>query len=134
LLYPRIAAGIRAIQRAGGVVGIGSHGEIPGPGYHWELEAHVHGGMTPMEALQAGTIGSATAIGRAGEFGSLEPGKYADLVILADDPRVDIRATRSTVAVMKNGRLYDAATLEELWPQQRPLPPAWFDDERPRPR
>jgi Tol biopolymer transport system component len=134
LLYPRIGGDVARIQRAGGVVGIGAHGEIPGPGFHWELEAHVQGGMTPMEALRAGTIGSATAIGRAGEFGSIEPGKYADLVILTDDPRNDIRATRGTVAVMKNGRLYDAASLDELWPRDKPLAPAWFDDERPQAR
>jgi Tol biopolymer transport system component len=134
LLYPRLGSDVASIQRAGGVVGIGSHGEIPGPDFHWELEAHVQGGMTPMEALHAGTIGSATAIGRAAEFGSIEPGKYADLVVLADDPRADIRATRSTVWVMKNGRLYDAATLDEIWPRQRPAPPAWFEDEVPTPR
>ena len=119
------------IQRAGGVIGMGSHGEIPGPGFHWEMEAHVQGGMTPMEALHAGTIGSAEAIGRAGEFGSLEPGKFADLVILNADPSLDIRNSKAVAQVMKNGRLYDANTLDEVWPRQRPLPMQWFADERP---
>ncbi|HEV8329907.1 MAG TPA: amidohydrolase family protein [Steroidobacteraceae bacterium] len=134
LLYPRVAGDAAKIQRAGGVVGIGSHGEIPGFGFHWEMEAHVQGGMTPHEALRAGTIGSAEAIGRAAEFGSIEPGKFADLAILDADPRADIRNSRSVVQVMKNGRLYDAVTLNELWPRQQPLAPAWFVGEEPAPR
>jgi imidazolonepropionase-like amidohydrolase len=134
LLYPRVGGDAAKIQRAGGVVGIGSHGEIPGLGFHWEMEAHVQGGMTPHEALRAGTIGSAQAIGRAAEFGSIEPGKFADLAILDADPRADIRNSRSVVQVMRNGRLYDAATLNELWPRQLPLAPAWFVGEEPAPR
>lgn len=134
MLYPRLAGDVARIQRAGGVVGIGAHAEIPGPGFHWELEAHVQGGMTPMEALHAGTLGSAEAIGRAGEFGSIEPGKFADLVILDADPRGDIRNSREVSQVMKNGRLYDAGTLDELWPRQRPLESPWFADDRPQPR
>ena len=131
MVYPAIGADVAKVQRAGGVIGMGSHGEIPGPGFHWEMEAHVQGGMTPMEALRAGTIGSAEAIGRAGEFGSLEPGKFADLVILNADPSLDIRNSKAVAQVMKNGRLYDANTLDEVWPRQRPLPMQWFADERP---
>ena len=131
MLYPRIGGDAAKIQRAGGVVGMGSHGEIPGFGFHWEMEAHVQGGMTPHEALRAGTLGSAEAIGRAAEFGSIEPGKFADLAILEADPRDDIRNSRTAVQVMKNGRLYDAATLDEIWPRQKPLDPPWFAGERP---
>lgn len=131
MLYPTIGGDVAKIQRAGGVIGIGAHGEIPGPGFHWEMEAHVQGGMTAMEALRAGTIGSAAAIGRSGEFGSLEPGKFADLVILNADPSVDIRNSKSVAQVMKNGRLYDANTLDEIWPRQRTFPRQWFEDERP---
>jgi predicted amidohydrolase len=133
-LYPRIGGDAARIQRAGGVVGMGSHGDIPGPGFHWEMEAHVQGGMTPWEALRAGTLGSAEAIGRAAEFGSIEPGKVADLVILADDPRGDIRRSSAVVEVMKNGRLHAADTLDEVWPRQRPAPPAWFSGDRPEAR
>ncbi|WP_175597344.1 amidohydrolase family protein [Peristeroidobacter soli] len=131
LLYPRIGGDVARIQRAGGVAAIGSHGEIQGPGFHWELEAHVEGGMTPLEALRAGTLGGAQAIGRAAEFGSLEPGKFADLVVLDADPRQDIRRTRDIALVMKNGRLYEAATLDELWPRPRPLAAPWFATENP---
>lgn len=131
LLYPRIGGDVARIQRAGGVTAMGSHGEIQGPGFHWELEAHVQGGMTPLEALRAGTLGGARAIGRASEFGSIEPGKFADLVVLSADPRQDIRRSRDIALVMKNGRLYDGDTLDELWPRQRPLEAPWFADEGP---
>jgi Tol biopolymer transport system component/imidazolonepropionase-like amidohydrolase len=126
--WPRFAAQALKIQRAGGVVGIGSHGELPGLGYHWELEAYVEGGATPMEALYAATMGSARTIGHAGEIGSLAPGKFADLLVLERDPRQDIRNTRSLVQVMKNGRLYDADTLDQQWPNVVPLPMQWFND------
>jgi len=134
LLYPRIGGDVGRIQRAGGVTGIGSHGEVPGTGFHWELAAHAQGGMPPWDVLRAGTIGSATAIGRGKEFGSIEPGKYADLVILNSDPRDDIRNSHDIAQVMKNGRLYDAATLDELWPRQRQAPAQWFDEQQPSAR
>ncbi|SEL18622.1 Imidazolonepropionase [Pseudoxanthomonas sp. GM95] len=126
--WPRFAAQALKIQRAGGVVGIGSHGEMPGLGYHWELEAYVAGGATPMEALYAATMGSARTIGHAGEIGSLSTGKFADLLVLERDPRQDIRNTNSLVQVMKNGRLYDAQTLDQQWPTAAPLPVQWFND------
>ena len=131
MLYPRVAGDAAKIQRAGGVVGIGAHGEMPGPGFHWELEAHVQGGMTPLEALRAGTMGSALAIGRATELGSIEPGKVADLVVLDADPLEDISYSTTSSYVMMNGRLYDAATLDEIWPRRRPLDAPWFADDRP---
>ena len=112
----------RKVMLAGGIVGMGSHGEIPGLGFHWEMEAHVMGGWTPAEALRAATLGSAEAIGREADLGSIENGKIADLVILDRDPIADIRNTLSISLVMQGGRLYDASTLDELWPQAPALP------------
>jgi Tol biopolymer transport system component len=133
-LYPRIGADIARIQRAGGVIAMGAHGEVPGLGFHWEMEAHVQGGMTAMEVLRAGTLGSAEAIGRASEFGSIEAGKFADLIILNADPRTDIRNSRAIAQVMKNGRLYDANTLDEIWPRQRAFEAPWFAGQEPAAR
>jgi hypothetical protein len=120
-IYPQLAASAGQVQRAGGVVGIGSHGNYPGIGYHWELFAMASGGLTPHQVLHAATMGSAVTIGRAGELGSLEPGKVADLLVFARDPLADIKNVGSIQDVMKNGRLYDAADLKVIWPQ-RPLP------------
>jgi Tol biopolymer transport system component len=127
--FPLVAEGAAKIQRAGGLVAVGSHGELPGLGFHLEMQALATGGMTPMEILHAATIGSRKTIGREAEFGSLEPGKFADLIILDKNPVADIKNTLSIESVMKNGRLYDAGTLDEVWPRQRPLPPLWFQTD-----
>lgn len=125
-VFPAVATGAAAIKRSGGIVGMGSHGEMPGIGVHWEMEAHVMGGMTPTEALHSATMGSAQAIGRDSEFGSLDTGKFADLLVLTRDPRTNIRNSLSLEHVMKGGRLYEAATLNEVWPRTRAFPEPWF--------
>lgn len=128
--FGAIAQGAAKVQRAGGLVGVGSHGEVPGFGIHWEMQAYAAGGMTPHEVLRAATIGSAETIGRQDEIGSLAPGKFADLVILDKNPLDDIRNTLAIAQVMKNGRLYDANTLDEVYPRIKPLAPQWFWPER----
>jgi len=130
-LFPQVAEGAARIQRAGGLIGIGSHGEMPGLGFHWEMQAHAMGGMTPAEVLKAATIGSAAVIGRAHEMGSLEPGKLADLVILDRDPLLDVANSLAIHAVMLGGRLRDGATMNEIWPEQRPIARRWYCDDRP---
>ena len=129
--YSSFATDAIAIQRAGGLVGMGSHGEMQGIGYHWELEAYASGGATAHEVLRAATLGSAEVIGRVGELGSIEAGKFADLLILDRDPLADITHTTSLSFVMKNGRLYDANTLDEVWPRQKPLEAQWFWSDAP---
>ncbi len=128
--FGAIAQGAAKLLRAGGLVGVGAHGEVPGYGTQWEMQAYAAGGMTPHEVLHAATIGSAETIGRQDEIGSLAPGKYADLVILDKNPLDDIRNTLAIAQVMKNGRLYDASTLDEIYPESRPLPTQWFARER----
>lgn len=61
-----------AIVARGGRIAIGSHGNIPGVGFHYELEYHALGGMPPYQILRAATIDGARAIGHARDFGSLE--------------------------------------------------------------
>lgn len=127
--FPSIAADAAALQAGGGLVGMGSHGEMPGIGFHYEMEAHAIGGMKPMAILHAATIGSAETIGRKADLGSIEPGKLADLVILDRDPRKDIRNARAVTQVMVDGRLFDAETLDETWPVAVAMPPAWFNGD-----
>lgn len=129
--FPEYAASAARIMRAGGIVGMGSHGEVPGLGFHWEMEGHVMGGWKTAETLYAATMGSAKAIGLQTQLGSIERGKIADLVILHDDPRADIRNTLAIDAVMKSGRLYDGNTLAEIWPRQREFPTPWYRADRP---
>ena len=64
------------------------------------------GGMTPMESIVAGTFGGATLLGWEKKIGSLETGKWADIVAVPGDPLRDIHKMESTVFVMKNGLIY----------------------------
>jgi Tol biopolymer transport system component/imidazolonepropionase-like amidohydrolase len=130
-VFPKTAASAGKILRAGGHVGIGSHGEMQGVGYHWEMWALSSGGLTPMEVLRAATVHGAEAIGYAQDLGSLEPGKLADLVVLSKDPRADIKNTAAIRYVMKNGELFEGDTLDKVWPERKPLPPLWWWDEKP---
>lgn len=106
-IFARLATSAAKIFRAGGNVGVGSHGEVPGLSYHWELEALSAGGLTPHELLQIATRGSAAVVGRLHEVGTLEPGKYADLLVFDQDPLQDIRNSVHIGLVLKNGRPYD---------------------------
>ena len=120
------AAFIRDLIAAGGRAGIGGHGQLQGLGYHWEMWDVASGGLAPHDVLRVATIYGAEAIGLGRELGSLEPGKLADLVVLDRDPLASIRNTNSLRYVVKNGRVYDAETLNEIWPRQRALPaPPW---------
>jgi imidazolonepropionase-like amidohydrolase len=131
-LFPTIAASALAVKRAGGLVAIGAHGEVPGLGTHWEMQAHQIGGWTPTEILEAATINGARAIGRAADLGSLEPGKLADLVVLDKDPRLNIANALAIDWVMKDGRLYAGETLAQEWPEPKPAPRFWFSRSTPR--
>jgi imidazolonepropionase-like amidohydrolase/Tol biopolymer transport system component len=114
----------------GGIqVSIGAHGQQAGLGSHWEMWSFVRGGWSPIEALRAGTIMSATSLGYARDLGSLEPGKLADLVVLDADPTADIRNSDKVAQVMLGGRLYDAATLNERATGNRKRAPYWWESQ-----
>jgi imidazolonepropionase-like amidohydrolase len=121
---------LKEVIEAGGRVGVGSHGQLQGLGYHWELWLIASGGMSNHDALRAATILGAEGIGLDVDLGSLEPGKLADLIVLDANPLDDLRNTNKIRYVMKNGRLYEGDTLNEVWPRQRALelPDHWQDN------
>ena len=125
-VFAELAAGAAAVHRAGGRVGVGAHGQLQGLGYHWEMQAFEAGGMTPLEVLHIATLGGAEIIGLGQDLGSLEPGKMADLVVIDGDPSAAVSELEKVSMVMKNGALYDADTLDEVWPEARPLPDQWW--------
>lgn len=115
------------LARRGVPVAIGAHGQEPGIAAHWELWSFVRGGMTPIEALRAGTIESARSLGYDRDIGSLEPGKLADLVVLDADPTQNIRNSDKVSKVMVGGHLYDAGTLNEELTGNRKRPAYWWE-------
>ncbi|MCD9033792.1 amidohydrolase family protein [Luteimonas sp. Y-2-2-4F] len=119
-----------AISKAGGRVCVGSHGDFMGLGYHWNLWVLVEGGMTAHEALRAATLCGATALGYGQDLGSLEPGKLADLIVLDRNPLDDIRHASAIRYVMKDGRLHDGDTLDEVWPRTTAFPEPWWSEAR----
>ena len=110
----------------GGQLGLGSHGEGQGIGVHWELWMMASGGRENHDVLRLATFMGADAIGLAADIGSIEAGKLADLQVLDSDPLQDLGNTTDISFVMKNGRLYEAATLTEVWPRRRALPTQWW--------
>ncbi len=71
-----------------------------------EFGALVRGGMTPIEALRAATINGAELLGRTKDIGTIEPGKYADIVAVDGDPLSDINVMEKVTFVMKGGEVY----------------------------
>lgn len=74
---------------------------------HNELEWMIEAGLSPAEALFAATLGAAEMVGAAEDFGTIEPGRRADLLILSANPLDDIRNTRAIEQVILDGRLLD---------------------------
>ncbi|MFC1482068.1 amidohydrolase family protein, partial [Candidatus Neomarinimicrobiota bacterium] len=124
--YIENARAAKVLADAGVKVNNGAHGQLEGLGVHWEMWMMVQGGMTPVQALQASTINGAEYLGLDQDLGSIKVGKLADLVILSADPLVDIHNSEMVHQVMLNGRLYDAATLNEIAPNPNVREPLWF--------
>ncbi|MEX2284663.1 MAG: amidohydrolase family protein [Gemmatimonadota bacterium] len=119
---------IKNLVEKGGRAAVGSHGQFQGLGYHWELWSMGSGGLSTHDALRTATIFGAEAIGMASDIGTIEAGKFADILVLDRDPLADLRNTTALRYVVKNGRVYNAETLDEIYPRERKLPAQFWQD------
>jgi imidazolonepropionase-like amidohydrolase len=106
------------LSRAGVTLGTGTDvWQIP-TGVHLELEQLVAAGLTPAQAIHAATGDAARILGAEKDLGTIEVGKWADLVLLDADPLSDIRNTRRIWLVLHNGHIVDrAAILKTIKPR-----------------
>jgi imidazolonepropionase-like amidohydrolase len=111
--FAQMKALTRRVSREGARVVMGGHTEVPFAGRGeapWrELELLVDSGLTPLEAITAATSSAAGFLYRDRELGTLRPGFHADLLVLGDNPAVDIRAVRTVERVMAAGRWVEVA-------------------------
>jgi imidazolonepropionase-like amidohydrolase len=90
---------------------------MPGFSLHDELANFVEAGFTPMESLQTATSNPAKFLGQENDFGTITPGKAADVVLLTANPLDDIHNTRKISAVIANGRIFNRKDLDALLAQ-----------------
>jgi imidazolonepropionase-like amidohydrolase len=115
-LYPKLAKLDVAFYRAGGTLLVGTDptgigGVIPGYANQRVLELLVEAGLTPLEAIEVGTLNGASFLGRGAIVGSIAAGKQADLVVIDGDPSTQIDAVRNVTLVFKQGVGYDPQKL-----------------------
>jgi imidazolonepropionase-like amidohydrolase len=87
---------------------------FPGFAIHDELAELVRAGLSPADALRSATIDAARFSGKDRDFGSIEVGKVADMVLLDADPLTDIRGTGKIAGLFFNGQYLDRTALDEL--------------------
>lgn len=105
-----MAENLRRVHAAGGTIATATDAGNPltlhGPSIFDEMEAMQAAGLSAAEVIVMSTRNGAQAMRRQADFGTLEAGKLADLLVLAEDPRTDARAFRSRTHVMRGGHLY----------------------------
>jgi len=109
---------VGAMQRAGVGILAGTDTSnpfcMPGFSLHDELGLLVQSGLTPMQALQAATLNPARFLGAEKDFGTIESGKGADLILLDANPLDDIANTRKISSVVYGGKFFPRAALDKM--------------------
>jgi Tol biopolymer transport system component len=127
--YPLVAQAMADVIAEGGWGAIGSHGEHHGIASHWEVWMGASA-LGSHGALEVASLHGARFLGMDKDLGSIEVGKLADLMVLNSNPLDNIRNTLDARYVMKGGHLYDAMSLDEIWPKAIPFGPYyWVNDD-----
>jgi imidazolonepropionase-like amidohydrolase len=124
--FADVAGSAARVVAAGGAIALGTGGRLQGLALHWEMQLLAKGGLKNHDILRAATASGADAIGLGGELGTIAAGKLADLQVLDRNPLTDIRNSTFIRYVMKNGRLYDANTLDQVAPVAQKLNTPWW--------
>lgn len=119
----------KELNDAGVSVQLGAHGQREGLAAHWELWMFGQGGMTPLQALRAATLSGAQYLGLDKDIGSLEPGKLADLIVLDRNPLENLQNSHSVRYTIVNGRVFDAATMNETGNHPKTRKAFWFQQQ-----
>jgi len=110
--FPAMLRLLKALHEAGVTIIPGTDA-LPGYTLHHELELYARAGIPAPEVLRMATLTSAQVSGLNGERGVIAPGKLADLILIDGDPSVSIGDINKVDLVMKGGKLYDAARIEQ---------------------
>jgi len=122
-----IAKSAKELSDLGVITNIGAHGQRESLGAHWEIWMFAQGGMTPLQALKTATINPAKTFGMDHQLGSLEAGKLADLIVIDGNPLANIQDSDKVAMTMVNGRLFDAASMNELNGKETKRLPFYFE-------
>jgi Tol biopolymer transport system component/imidazolonepropionase-like amidohydrolase len=123
-----VAKYAKTLMEKGVSIHIGAHGQREGLGSHWELWIMQQGGFSPWQALRSGTIQGATHLGMDKDIGSIEVGKLADMVVIDGDVLKDLRRSEFVQYTIINGRVFEAATMNELGSKTK-REPFYFEGE-----
>jgi len=116
------SAWVTELVRRGARAHVGAHGEPPlGHNYHAEMRFLKAGGMSNYQVLECATRSAAITLGMDSSIGSISEGKLADLVIYPPEvnPLEDLSKSEDIRFVVKGGRIWDASTLDQIWPLQK---------------
>ncbi len=101
---------VGALHRAGVTIVAGTD-DLAGFALHRELELYVQAGIPPAEVLRIATLVPAQVLKREKDLGTIEPGKFADFILVDGDPTKNISDIRRVVRVVKDGRVYDPVAI-----------------------
>jgi len=117
-------ANLKKMREAGIKLALGTDAGNPlvffGPSVHRELELMVEAGLSPLEAISAATKNGAEILGESDKLGTVERGKFADILIVEGNPLENIQETQKIFMVIKNGEILDRDKLaQEINPPQK---------------
>lgn len=110
-VLPAVLRNLKQLHDAGAIIAMGTD-RLIGPMVHMEMELLAEAGISPLDVITLSTLNGAKYIGVEEYLGSIEIGKRADMVILSEDPTIDIRNSRSIERVFINGVEIDRSRLD----------------------